>query len=101
MPLRLATIADIPAIAALESNPLARQFVGQWSEARHHTTPAGGDARYYVNESDAGAIEAYVILRGLKQDFRSIELKRIVAVPERGMGRRVLNEMSMLESEYN
>ena len=92
--MRLATNADIPAIVALESNPIARQFVGQWSEDRHQTTLDGNDARYYVSENDAGEIEAYVILRGLSEDSRSIELKRIVvAVPERGLGRRVLNEI--------
>ena len=102
MPLRLATIADISAIAALESNPIARQLVVQRSEHRHNTTLAAGDARHYVSENDTGAIEAYVILRGLKEDSRSIELKRIVvAVPQRGRGRRVLNEISTLQSEYN
>jgi diamine N-acetyltransferase len=94
MPLRPATIADIPAIVALESNPIARQFVGQWSEDRHQSTLAGGDARYYVSENDTGEIEAYVILRGLNEDSRSIELKRIVvAIPEHGLGRRVLTEI--------
>lgn len=93
MPLRIATIADIPAILALESGPIARQFVGQWSEERHRATLTGGDARYYVSE-DAGGIEAYVILRGLREDSRSIELKRIVVgVPERGLGRRILTEI--------
>jgi hypothetical protein len=54
----------------------------QWSEDRHHAKLAGGDARYYVSEDDTGAIEAYVIPRGLNEDSRSIELKRIVvAVP--------------------
>jgi diamine N-acetyltransferase len=92
--MRVATNADIPAIVALESNPIARQFVGQWNEARHQTTLDGNDARYYVSENDAGEIEAYVILRGLSEDSRSIELKRIVvAVPERGLGRRVLTEI--------
>jgi len=93
MSLRLATAADIPAIMALESNPVARQFVGQWSEGRHRATLSGGDARYYVRET-SGAIEAYVILRGLGEDSRSIELKRIVVgVPERGLGRRILAEV--------
>jgi len=93
MSLRLATPADIPAIMALESNPVARQFVGQWSEERHRATLDGGDARYYVSET-SGAIGAYVILRGLGEDSRSIELKRIVVgVPERGLGRRILAEV--------
>lgn len=93
MSLRIATLADIPAIMALEGNPVARLFVGQWSEDRHRTTLTGGDARYYVNEQ-AGNVDAYVILRGLGEDSRSIELKRIVVGrPEQGLGRRILTEI--------
>ena len=93
MPIRRATPADVPAIVALEGNPVARQFVGQWSEDRHRATLSGGDARYYINETD-GAIDAYVILRGLSEDSRSIELKRIVVgAPGRGLGRRLLMEI--------
>jgi len=93
MPLRLATVADLPAIMALEGNPIARQFVGQWSEDRHRTTLTGGDARYYVNQNDS-EIDGYVILRGLSEDSRSIELKRVVvATPGRGVGRRILTEI--------
>lgn len=69
------------------------------------TTPhclSGSDARSYVSENDTALIEAYGILRGLNEDSHSIELKRIVvAVLERGLGRRVLKEISTLESEYN
>jgi RimJ/RimL family protein N-acetyltransferase len=94
MRLRLATADDIPAILALERAPVARQFVGQWSEERHRTALASGDARYYVNETELGEVEAYAILRGVQEDSRSIELKRIVvAVPERGLGRRILSEL--------
>ena len=94
MLLRIATVADVPAIVALEGNPIARQFVGQWSEERHRATMTGGDARYYVSEA-SGNIDAYVILRGISEDARSIELKRIVVgVPERGLGRRILTEVS-------
>jgi len=93
MPFRLATVADIPAIMSLEGNPVARQFVGQWSEDRHRATLTGSDGRYYVNE-DGGAIDAYVILRGLSEDSRSIELKRVVvAAPGQGLGRRILTEV--------
>lgn len=96
MPLRIAIADDIPAIVAIERNPVARQFVGQWTEERHRTTLTGGDARYYVNEQD-GQIDAYVILRGLAEDSRSVELKRIVvAAPGRGMGRRILTEVQRI-----
>ena len=94
MLLRLATAADIPAIIALERTPSAREFVGQWSEERHRATLAGGDARYYVSETEGGEVQAYAILRGLEEASRYITLKRIVvAAPEKGMGRRMLKEL--------
>ena len=94
MPLRQATLADLPAILALERAPVAREFVGQWSEDRHRATLNSGDARYYVSETEWGEVQAYAILRGLLEDSRAIELKRIVvAVPERGLGRLILREL--------
>lgn len=94
MRLRLATQDDIPAILALERTPMAREFVGQWSEDRHRTTLAGGDARYFVSETEWGEVQAYAILRGIQESSNAIELKRIVvAAPERGLGRRMLTEM--------
>jgi len=97
MLLRLATPSDIPDIVALERTPFAREFVGQWSEERDRATLASGDARYFVSETEWGEVQAYAILRGINEDSRSIELKRIVvAVPERGLGRRVLQELARI-----
>jgi len=97
MLLRLATPDDIPAILALERATAAREFVGQWSEERHHATLTGGDALYYVSETDWGEVQAYAILRGIQEDSRAIELKRIVvAVPERGLGRKILTELTRI-----
>jgi diamine N-acetyltransferase len=94
MLLRLATLDDIPAVVALERTPLAREFVGQWSEERHHATLTGGDARYYVSETERGDVQAYAILRGINEDSRAIEVKRIVvSVPGQGLGRRILQEL--------
>ena len=92
--LRPAAIADIPQIIALERTAAARMFVGQWSEERHRATLAGGDALYLVSEVESGELQAYAILRGLKETSGAIELKRIVvAKPERGLGRRILEEL--------
>jgi diamine N-acetyltransferase len=97
MLLRLATPDDIPAILALERATAAREFVGRWSEERHHATLTGGDALYYVSETDWGEVQAYAILRGVQEDSRAIELKRIVvAVPERGLGRKILTELTRI-----
>jgi diamine N-acetyltransferase len=94
MQLRLATPLDLPAIVKLERTPFAQEFVGQWSEERHRTTLESRDARYYVSQTDWGEVQAYAILRGYQETSGSIELKRIVvAVPERGLGRRMLREL--------
>jgi diamine N-acetyltransferase len=94
MLLRLATLDDIPAILALERTPMAREFVGQWTEDRHRATLAGGDARYFVSETEWSEVQAYAILRGINENSGAIELKRVVvAVPERGLGRRMLKEL--------
>jgi diamine N-acetyltransferase len=92
--LRLATLDDIPAILALERTPMAREFVGQWTEDRHRATLTGGDARYFVSETEWSEVQAYAILRGINENSGAIELKRIVvAAPERGLGRRMLKEL--------
>lgn len=94
MPLRLATPADLAAIVNLERAPFAREFVGHWSEERHQATLGSGDARYYVSETEWGEIQGYAILRGFQETSGAVELKRIVvAVPERGLGRRMLEEL--------
>ncbi|WP_109486923.1 GNAT family N-acetyltransferase [Occallatibacter savannae] len=94
MRLRIAVPADVPAIVSLEGSPIARDYVGRWSKERHLTTLDSADARYYVSETERGDVEAYAILRGLSEDSRSIELKRIVVgQPERGTGRRILSEI--------
>src|ERR1700722_11968097 len=94
MLVRLAAPSYIPAILAIEQSPMAREFVGQWSEERHRQTIAGGDARYFVSETEWGEVQAYAILRGIEESARAIELKRIVvAVPERGLGRQILKEL--------
>lgn len=100
MLLRAAFVGDIPAILALEAAPSARAFVGQWSEERHRATLAGGDARYFVSETESGNLQGYVILRGLSEDSGAIELKRVVvATPGQGLGRRLLAETIQLVFE--
>jgi len=100
MLLRPAVTEDILSIAALEQTPFARQFVGQWSEQRHRATLAGPNARYLVSDAHQGGLQAYVILRGLGEDNRAVELKRIVvAAPGQGLGRRILAEVIRIAFE--
>ncbi|HEX3894387.1 MAG TPA: GNAT family protein [Terracidiphilus sp.] len=100
MLLRAAVTDDIPAILQIEQTPLARTYVGQWTEQRHLATLTGGDARYLVNASETGSLQAYVILRGFSEDSSAIELKRVVvAMPERGLGRKVVTEVQRMVFE--
>ena len=97
--LRPATLADIPAILAIESLPEYRAFIGQWSEDRHRATLTSTDARYFVvdaggSDQVAGRLAAYAILRGFAESSSAIELKRIaVRTPQRGLGRQILAEL--------
>ncbi len=94
MLLRPARLSDLPGILTLERTPAAYQFVGQWSEERHRATMTNADARYLVSDAAPNELQAYVILRGLGEDSRAIELKRIVvALPGQGLGRRILREV--------
>lgn len=98
--LRPAVSADIPHIVALERTPLARNFVGQWTEERHRAALTGDDARYLVSDSASGEVAAYAILRGLAETSGAIELKRlVVAVPGRGLGRKILEELIAIAFE--
>jgi diamine N-acetyltransferase len=98
--LRRALPADVPRIIALERAPIARPFVGQWTEERHRATLASEDAGYYVSEIPGGELAAYAILRGLAETNRAIELKRIVVgVQGRGLGRRILEELMHIAFE--
>lgn len=58
--------------------------------AVHESRLGDGDCMYQIIVQD-GAPAGYAILRGLKSENHSIELKRIVvAEPGRGLGRQVL-----------
>jgi diamine N-acetyltransferase len=100
MLLRPARFSDLPGIIRLERTPAARQFVGQWSEERHRVTMADPDTRYLVSEEAPERLQGYVILRGIGEDSKAIELKRIVvAAPGRGLGRQLLREVARMAFE--
>jgi len=100
MVLRPANSEDIAAVVALERLPESARFVGQWSQERHRTTLASGDARYLVGEATDGRLCGYAILRGLAETSGSIELKRLVVHPPgNGLGRGFLGDVLRIAFE--
>ena len=76
MNLRLATVADIPAIVALEGNPLPASSSASGAKSVISATLTGGDARYYVSENPSGDIDG---LRHSARLRRGFPLHRVEA----------------------
>ena len=97
MRFRRATAEDIPQIHALERKPEFRTFVGLSTMEEHMTMLADPGALYLVAETEPGTVAASALLCGVNSPHRSIELKRlVVAVPNQGLGRKLLTEVAKL-----
>lgn len=88
--LRPTTAADLDFVTAAESDPEASRFVTAEPRERHEATIADPNQEHLiVCEEEAGL--GYVILRGLEDPNRVIEIRRIVIVERgRGVGRQAL-----------
>ena len=88
---RNAVDRDISRIADLERTPEFRAFVGSWSEEEHLKILNDPDAAYLVLEDETGQVIGFALLRGLRAEHNSLELKRIViGVPNQGFGKKFL-----------
>jgi diamine N-acetyltransferase len=91
MTIRDAVAADIPAIYKLEHRREFNTFIGRWTEEQHTKALADQDFCYLVMTGDAGEVVGYAILRGVRSEDRSVELKRIVVdAPGQGLGKMLL-----------
>jgi hypothetical protein len=87
---RNATSADIEFALAPEADADAAPFVIRWSRARHEQALRDPDQAHLVVTGPAGPL-GFVLLAGLTNESRSIELRRIVVTTKgRGLGRRAL-----------
>jgi RimJ/RimL family protein N-acetyltransferase len=80
----LAGPEDASAIATLEVAPAQRPFVVAWTPEQHCRAIGDPNYRYLLYDGDDG-LRAYVILAGLHQPHRSIEIIRVVS-DGRGFG---------------
>lgn len=87
--LRRAGPEDLDAILGLEERYYRLGFIGHDARAVHEGRMASADARYFAVEG--GSCAGFVILCGVADPNRSIELKRIVVDPPgSGAGRDAL-----------
>src|SRR5437867_10351881 len=90
--LRPTTPADLDWVLEAEGHPDNAPFVTRWTRQQHLATLDHPDTRHFIVESiaDERAI-GYVILAGLSDPTRGIELRRIVITDKRrGYGRDTL-----------
>ena len=84
--LRPAAPADIGAVMAIERSPHFELYVAR-SEEEHRAMLSSPSNAYRLGVGESGAVEAFVILRGLGDPHANFYLKRVaVARPGQGLG---------------
>lgn len=88
---------DLPFVLTAEQHPDNASYVSQWSLERHQQALTGQDEQHWIVEhqsadsTDDPAPVGYVILAGLANPNRSLELRRLVITRKgRGFGRSTL-----------
>jgi ribosomal protein S18 acetylase RimI-like enzyme len=85
--LRPAAIADLSAVMAIERSPEFELCVGRSEAAEHRAMLDSPSHAYRLGIGEAGAVEAFAILRGLGDVHANLYLKRVaVARPGQGVG---------------
>jgi GNAT superfamily N-acetyltransferase len=83
--IRIGTVADLPAIVAVESGADTIGWLGETGLAWHQRTMADPDTEYLVSAGPDGELAGFAVLAGLRS--RDVELRRIVvAAALRGAG---------------
>ncbi|MGB3291926.1 MAG: GNAT family protein [Phormidesmis sp.] len=88
--LRPTQLAELPFILTAEQHPENVACLGQWSQTQHQAALADADTAHLIATS-AGRPVGYVILTGLENPHRAINLRRIVVTEKRqGYGRQIV-----------
>jgi ribosomal protein S18 acetylase RimI-like enzyme len=89
---RPATYADIGAVMAIERAPDYEFYVARSEEEEHRAMLSSPSHAYRLGVEEAGAVEAFAILRGLGDPHANLYLKRVaVARPDKGLGTAFLS----------
>lgn len=94
-----ATVADVPAITAIEGGDEQRRWVGQWSAEQHAREIADPSSRYLLWKRE-GRAAGFIMLQEVDSPNRCILLRRICAAqPGLGDGRRMLEALKAIVFE--
>lgn len=82
-------LSDLDWVVSVEQDVANRPFITPWERIQHEGALRIPDTRHFIVEVDGATPRAgFVILQGLRNPHRSIELKRIVLQPKgQGLGR--------------
>src|SRR5450432_839799 len=75
--LRPAAVADIGAVMAIERAPDYELYVARSEEEEHRAMLSSPSHAYRLGVEEAGAVEAFAILRGLGDPHANLYLKRV------------------------
>ena len=96
--LRRTAEGDLDFVLAVEGAEENRRFVGQWTRAEHGGALSDPDLAHFVVESvEDNRPVGYVIMAGLLDADRSVELLRVVITEKgKGYGREVLRAVKKM-----
>ena len=99
--LRPTMLSDLDFVISVEQDTSNRPFITPWERTQHEGAVRFPDFRHFIVETGADYERAgFVILQGCRNPHHSVELKRIVLLPEdqgHGLGRacvRLLAQMA-------
>ena len=99
--LRPTMLSDLDFVISVEQDTSNRPFITPWERTQHEGAVRFPDFRHFIVETDPDYERAgFVILQGCRNPHHSVELKRIVLLPEdqgHGLGRacvRLLAQMA-------
>jgi diamine N-acetyltransferase len=100
--LRPTMLSDLDWVGSVENDTANRPFITPWERTQHEGAVRIPDFRHFIVEAGPEAPRAgFVILQGLRNPHRSVELKRVVIQTKgQGHGRacvRLLKHMAFAE----
>lgn len=98
--LRPTMLSDLDFVLSVENDAANRPFITPWERTQHEGAVRFPDFRHFVVEAGSGTRACgFVILQGCRNPQRSLELKRLVLLPEaqgQGLGRQCVRRLIAL-----